>query len=53
MDKVEDYNALERLDLVEGREVLVLYSDLIYRVVGGGWKLVGKVTSEGRVVYRP
>lgn len=52
MKNVEDYNELERIEVVEGQEVLVLYSMLIYKAIGGGWKLVGKVTAEGKVVYR-
>lgn len=52
MKNVEDYNALERMDAIEGQEVLVLYSMLIYKAIGGGWKLVGKVTADGKVVYR-
>lgn len=52
MKNVEDYNALERLEIVEGQEVLVLYTNLIYRAVGGGWQLVGRVTADGKVVYR-
>ena len=52
MKNVEDYNDLERTEIVEGQEVLVLYSMLIYKASGGGWKLVGKVTAEGKVVYR-
>lgn len=52
MKNVEDYNELERLEIIEGQEVLVLYSKLIYRAVCGGWQFVGKVTAEGKVVYR-
>lgn len=52
MKNVEDYNELERMEAAEGQEVLVLYSMLIYKAIGGGWKLVGKVTAEGKVVYR-
>lgn len=46
MEMVEDYNELERLEKIEGREVLVLYSNLIYRVIQGKWEVVGK---RGRV----
>lgn len=42
MEKVEDYNELERLEKIEGREVLVLYSNLIYRVIQGKWEVVRK-----------
>ena len=42
MEKVEDYNDLERLEKTEDREVLVLYSNLIYRVIQGKWEVVGK-----------
>ena len=42
MEKVGDYNELERLEKVEGREVLVLYSNLIYRVIQGKWEVVRK-----------
>lgn len=52
MKNVEDYNELERMEVIEGQEILVLYSMLIYKVIGGAWKLVGKVTAEGKVVYR-
>lgn len=52
MKNVEDYNELERMEVVEGQEILVLYSMLIYQAIGGRWKLVGKVTAEGKVVYR-
>ncbi len=52
MKNVEDYNELERTEIVEGQEILVLYSMLIYKTIGGEWKLVGKVPAEGKVVYR-
>lgn len=52
MERTEDYNTLERLEPLEEREVLVLYSNLIYRGNGSGWILVGKVTADGKVVYR-
>ncbi|MEK7756967.1 MAG: hypothetical protein AAB385_07120 [Planctomycetota bacterium] len=52
MEKVADYNELDRLEKIEGREVLVLFSNLIHRVIGGQWQAVGKVTQDGEVVYR-
>mgnify|MGYP001614510577 FL=1 len=52
MEKVKDYNELDRLEKIEGREVLVLFSNLIHRVIGGQWQAVGKVTRDGEVVYR-
>lgn len=51
MEKIEDYNELNKLQKGEGREVLVLYSDLIHRVIDGEWKVVGKVDSDGNVIY--
>ena len=47
MEKVEDYNALEALEKIEGREVLVLYSNLIHRVVNGAWKVTGREAEGG------
>jgi len=52
MEKVMDYNELDRLEKIEGREVLVLFSNLIHRVIDGQWQAVGKVTRDGEVVYR-
>ena len=43
IEKVGDYNELDALKKIEGREVLVLYSNLLYRVVSGEWTVVGKV----------
>jgi len=43
MEKVKDYNDFEALEKIEGREVLVLYSRLIHRVIQGKWEAVGKV----------
>ncbi len=51
MEKVKGYNELERLEKTEGREVLVLYSRLIYQVVEGKWEVVGKVNSKGKPTY--
>lgn len=51
MEKIEDYNALQRLEKTEGREVLVLYSKLIYCVVNGEWKVIGRVDRKGRADY--
>lgn len=51
MEKVEDYNTLQRLEKIEGREVLVFYSKLIYCVVDGEWKVIGKVDGKGRADY--
>ena len=52
MEKVKDYNEFDRLEKIEGMEVLVLFSNLIHRVIGGQWQAVGKVTQDGVVVYR-
>ncbi len=52
MEKVEDYNKLERLKKIEGREVVVLYSNLIYRVIQDKWEVVGKADDEGNIKYR-
>lgn len=41
MEEIEDYNALEELERTEGREVLVLYTNLIYRLAHG--ELVGRL----------
>ena len=43
MEKVKDYNDLEALEKTEGREVLVLYSGLVHRMIQGKWEAVGKV----------
>lgn len=43
IEKVEDYNELDTLEKLEGREALVLYSNLLYRVVSGAWTVIGKV----------
>jgi hypothetical protein len=43
IEKVADYNELDTLERVEDREVLVLYSNLLYRVVLGQWRVIGKV----------
>lgn len=43
IEKVGDYNELDTLEKVEGREALVLYSNLLYRVVSGEWLVIGKV----------
>lgn len=51
MEKIEDYNKLNTLKKTEGREVHVLYSDLIHRVIDGEWQVIGKVDSEGNVKY--
>lgn len=51
METVEDYNELNTLEKTEGREVLVLYANLIHRVIDGEWEVVGKVDSEGHVKY--
>lgn len=51
MERIEDYNELNKLQKGEGREVLVLFSDLVHRVVEGEWKVVGKVDLEGKVKY--
>lgn len=47
MGKVEDYNALEALEKTEGREVLVIYSGLIHRIVNGEWKVIGRKAEGG------
>ena len=47
MEEVKDYNALEALEKIEGREVLVIYSGLIHRVVGGKWKVIGRKAEGG------
>ncbi len=52
MEIVEDYNELDRLGKTEGREVLVRFANLIHRVIDGRWEVVGKLTKEGKVVYR-
>lgn len=52
MEKVRDYNDLDRLEKIEGKEVLVLFSNLIHRMIDGKWEAVGKVTQDGKVVYR-
>ncbi len=52
MEKVEDYNELDRLEKIEGKEVLVLFSNLIHRVIDGKWQAVGKKTQDGKIVYR-
>lgn len=52
MEKVRDYNELDRLAKIDGREVLVLFSNLIHRVIDGQWQAVGKVSQDGEVVYR-
>lgn len=51
MDEIEDYNELNKIKKTEGREVLVLYANLIHCVVDGEWKVVGKVDEEGTVKY--
>lgn len=43
IEKVEDYNELETIEKLEGREALVLYSNLLYRVISGDWMVIGKV----------
>lgn len=43
IEKIGDYNDLDVLEKIEGREALVLYSNLLYRVVSGEWTVVGKV----------
>ncbi len=53
IEKVEDYNELDTLRKIPGREVAVLYARLIYRVIDGQWKMVGRLTSENTAVYRP
>ncbi len=52
MEKVKDYNELESLKKIEGMEVIVLYSNLVYRVIQGKWEVVGKVDARGNVIYR-
>ncbi|MBI2069482.1 MAG: hypothetical protein HYT79_02690 [Elusimicrobia bacterium] len=52
MEEVKDYNALEALEKTEGREVLVLYSRLVHRVIQGKWEAVGRVDEKGNVTYR-
>ncbi|MBI4134151.1 MAG: hypothetical protein HY475_01865 [Candidatus Terrybacteria bacterium] len=41
------------LDLmgIEGEEILVLYSRLVYRWVRRRWKVVGRMDRQGQVVY--
>ena len=51
MEKIEDYNALAQLEKIEGREILVLYSRLIYQIIDGKWEVVGKVNSKGKPTY--
>lgn len=43
---VQDYNELEALEKIEGREVLVLYTKFIYRVIRGEWQVVGQFNAE-------
>lgn len=43
IEKVEDYNELDVLERIEGREVVVLYSNLLYRVISGKWTVIGKL----------
>ncbi|MBI4248560.1 MAG: hypothetical protein HY611_03570 [Elusimicrobia bacterium] len=47
IEKVEDYNELETIEKLEGREALVLYSNLLYRVISGEWIVIGKVVWRG------
>lgn len=42
---------MNKLQKTAGREVLVLYANLVHRVVDGEWKVVGKMDSEGNVIY--
>ena len=42
---VQDYNELESLEKIEGREVVVLYTKFIYRVIHGEWRVVGQIES--------
>lgn len=43
---VRDYNELEILEKIEGREVIVLYTKFIYRVIQGEWQVVGQVNGD-------
>ena len=51
MEKVKDYNRLAQLEKIEDREVLVLYSRLIYQMIDGKWEVVGNVNSKGKPTY--
>ena len=52
MKIVKDYNEMDALEKLEGRKVLVLYSNLIHQVVNGQWSAVGKVDKDGNIIYR-
>lgn len=43
---VQDYNELEALEKIEGREVVVLYTKFIYRIIRGEWQVVGQIDGE-------
>jgi hypothetical protein len=43
---VQDYNELEKLKKIEGREVIVLYTKFIYRVIQGEWQVVGQINGD-------
>jgi hypothetical protein len=48
---VKDYNDLDKLELIEGRKVIVLYSRLIHQVINGQWSVVGRLDKDGRIIY--
>ncbi len=52
MEEITDYNALDKLPKMEGRIVLVLYSNLLYRATRSQWRVIGKVDSHGDVKLR-
>lgn len=51
MKIVKDYNEMDSLEKIEGRKVIVLYSNLIHQVVNGQWSAVGKLDKDGRIIY--
>ncbi|MFH1619767.1 MAG: hypothetical protein ABIG11_07655 [bacterium] len=51
MEKTPDYTKIETLPKTEGREVVVLYDSLVYRVIDGEWAVVGRVGTNGEICY--